>query len=63
MLERDLSKEDILFCKKFNKTFRMRENNFNLLYSKLGWFGNHYLIPDERLIGIEIMGFRNGGRD
>jgi hypothetical protein len=41
----------------------MRENNFNLLYSKLGWFGNHYLIPDERLIDIEILGNRNGGKD
>jgi hypothetical protein len=47
-----LAKEDLLFCRKYSKTFRMRENNFNLLYSKLGWFGCHYLVPDERLLGL-----------
>lgn len=39
----------------------MRENNFNLLYTKLGWFGNHYLIPDDRLIQIDILGYKQGG--
>ena len=24
----------------------------NLLYGKLGWYGNHYLVPEERVISI-----------
>ncbi len=36
----------------------MRENNFNLLYAKLGWFGNHYLIPEDRLLDIETICLR-----
>lgn len=61
MLETGLAKEDLLFCRKYSKTFRMRENNFNLLYSKLGWLGCHYLIPDERLISLQILSHRSGG--
>jgi hypothetical protein len=36
----------------------MRENNFNLLYTKLGWFGNHYLIPEDRLVDIQTVTVR-----
>lgn len=36
----------------------MRENNFNLLYTKLGWFGNHYLIPEDRLLDIQTISLR-----
>jgi hypothetical protein len=62
LLEDGLSREELLFCRKFSRTFRMRENNFNLLYSKLGWFGCHYLVPDERLIGLEVLSQRDGGQ-
>jgi len=33
----------------------MAENNLNLLYSKLGWYGCHYLVPDDRLIHVSVL--------
>lgn len=33
----------------------MRDNNFNLLYSKLGWYGNHYILPNERIIQLQAL--------
>lgn len=41
----------------------MPENNFNLLYTKLGWYGNHYLIPDDRLLSIQILGPKQAGQE
>ena len=37
---------------KFVSLFKMSPNNYNNLYSKLGWYNNHYVIPAERLINI-----------
>lgn len=39
----------------------MPENNFNLLYSKLGWFNCHYLVPDDRLISVQFLGPKQAG--
>lgn len=55
ILEAGLAREEVLFCRKYSRTFRMRESNFNLLYSKLGWLGAHYLIPHERLLALNIL--------
>ena len=44
-----------MFGKRFDRSFRMAENNFNLLYSKLGWYGCHYLVPDDRLVGVQVL--------
>jgi hypothetical protein len=55
ILEDKVSKDDILFSKRFDKSFRMAENNFNLLYSKLGWYGCHYLVPDDRLLHVSLL--------
>jgi hypothetical protein len=30
----------------------MKENNFNLLYLRLGWYGCHYLLPEDRILKI-----------
>jgi hypothetical protein len=63
VLEEGVDKEDILFCKRFAKSFRMGENNFNLLYSKLGWYGCHYLVPDDRLLGLQVVGLERVGEE
>ena len=41
----------------------MAENNFNLLYSKLGWYGCHYLVPDDRLVGVQVLAKEEGRTD
>jgi hypothetical protein len=30
----------------------MTENNYNLLYSKFGWYNNYYILPHERLMNV-----------
>ena len=37
---------------RFADSFRMSPNNYNALYSKLGWYNNHYVYPAERLLSI-----------
>ena len=41
----------------------MAENNFNLLYSKLGWYGCHYLVPDDRMVGLQVVGLKQAGEE
>ena len=34
-----------------------------MLYSKLGWYACHYLVPDDRIIGIDVVGDKRSGQD
>jgi hypothetical protein len=34
---------------------RMTENNYNLLYSKFGWYNNYYIVPHDRLMNVHIL--------
>ena len=63
MLEDGVDKDDVVFCKRFARSFRMAENNFNLLYSKLGWYGCHYLVPDDRMVGLQVVGLKQAGEE
>lgn len=31
-------------------------NNYNTLYGELGWWGNYYIVPDERLLEMYEVG-------
>lgn len=42
-------RKDVIFCNHYFRSFRLVESNFNLLYAKLGWYGNHYLVPSDRI--------------
>lgn len=45
----------MIFCNHYFRSFRLVENNFNLLYAKLGWYGNHYLIPTDRINHMHLI--------
>jgi hypothetical protein len=47
-------RKDVIFCNNYFRSFRHMENNFNLLYAKLGWYGNHYLIPTDRITAMYL---------
>ena len=44
-----------MFCNQYFRAYRVIDNNFNLLYAKLGWYGNHYFVPADRLNTSSIM--------
>lgn len=45
-------KVDVTLLHRYNTTVRHSENNFNLLYSQLGWFNGCYLMPHDRLLNM-----------
>ena len=51
-LEADTHKTQLSELIKFSGLFRMSPNNYNSLYSKLGWYNNHSIFPEERLLSI-----------
>lgn len=53
---------DITLLLKYATTVQTSENNYNLLYSQLGWLNNYYIIPSDQLMNMTAMPTSDGLR-